>query len=135
MEHLPIPGVTFTTLDRGGDYLAKLQQLAQALDTSITAFNNQIDATQTATQIKAQVQELAQEMVALAQQAVSDAQAISESGLPSQTGKAGAVFITNGATSAWRKTDGTEGAVVNIAAVALLQDKLDDIELFALAGL
>lgn len=131
MEHLPIPGVAFTTLDRGGDYLPKLQQLAAAIDTTVAAFNNQVDAAETAEIIKGQVEEL----LLLAVQAVAEAQAISESGLPTQAGKAGAVFVTNGANGSWKKTDGTEGAVVNIAAVEGLQAQLDDIELFALAGL
>jgi fructose-1-phosphate kinase PfkB-like protein len=130
MERLAAPNVTFSTLDRGGSYLVKLQQLATAIDTSIAAFNQQVDAAATAEGIKAQVQEL----VALAQQAVTDAKAISDSGLPNQTGKAGAVFVTNGAASAWKKTDGTEGAVVAIAAVAGLEDRLTEFEIYALGG-
>lgn len=36
---LPLPSVNFTVDDRGGQYFAKLQQLAAAVDASITAYN------------------------------------------------------------------------------------------------
>lgn len=52
MEHLSVPGVTFTTADRPANYMHKLQELCSAIDATVTAFNSQVDAAQTAEQIR-----------------------------------------------------------------------------------
>lgn len=43
-EPIPLPGVQFTVNDRGGEYYNKLQQLAAAIDSSITAYNAAVAA-------------------------------------------------------------------------------------------
>lgn len=43
-EPIPLPNVSFNVGDRGGEYFTKLQQLAAAVDSSITAYNAAVAA-------------------------------------------------------------------------------------------
>ncbi len=128
MTALVKPAVVFDVTDRGGDYFAKLQALAGAVDTAFDAFNQQIVAAETAEQIRVATAQLH----AQTQQLVADAVAITQSGLPAQAGRAGAVFVTNGAAANWKKTDGSEGTVLHISAVAGINEKLAEIEVYAM---
>jgi len=127
-QQLIAPGVVFSAANKGGDYLAKLQQLSTAVDTAFVAFNEQLAAAGTVEQIRAATAQLH----AQTQQLVAQAVAITQSGLPAQTGRAGAVFVSNGTTADWKKTDGTDGAVVHINAVNGIAEKLAEIEVFAM---
>lgn len=127
-EPLTAPGVVFSADNKGGDYLQKLQQLSVGVDTLFEAFAAQLAAAQTAEQIRVATAQLH----AQTQQLVADAVAITQSGLPAQAGRAGAVFVTNGATANWKKTDGSEGTVLHISAVAGINEKLAEIEVYAM---
>ncbi len=41
---LPVPGITFATTDRGGQYMGKLNAIAAAIDAAIGGFNMQLQA-------------------------------------------------------------------------------------------
>lgn len=110
---LPLPGVSFTVDDRGGQYFAKLQQLAAAIDTCVAAYNASVNAGVDASDYLQQVQDLQgqivlslQEAIAEMQQIRNDTQVISASGLPSQTGNANKALVTDGDTLAWGHTWG-----------------------------
>jgi len=127
-QPLNAPGVVFSAANKGGDYLGKLQQLAGAVDTAFAAFNAQLAAAGTVEQIR----QATAVLHAQTQQLVAQAVAITQSGLPVQTGRAGAVFVTDGNVASWKKTDGSEGAVVHIDAVTGVAEKLAEIEVFAM---
>jgi len=77
---MQVPGVKFNTGDKGGEYLAKLKQLSDAVDAAITQYNTQVQAANDAQNYKTAIEQLQ-----------SNIQAISESGLPSQSGHANKV--------------------------------------------
>ena len=129
-ESLTPPGVVFSAQNKGGDYLARLQQLAAGVDSVFAAFNQQLIAAQTAEQIRVATAALHAQTLQL----VADAVAITQSGLPAQAGRAGAVFVTNGNTATWKKTDGSEGTVVHISAVQGINQKLSELEVYAMGS-
>lgn len=110
---LPLPSVNFTVDDRGGQYFAKLQQLAAAIDTCVAAYNASVNAGVDASDYLQQVQDLQgqivlslQDAIAEMQQIRDDTQVISASGLPAQPGNANKALITDGDTLAWGHTWG-----------------------------
>ena len=123
------------------DYIQKLNQMSQqagdvqaAKTAAETARNQAQQAVTNATnagaaevaKAAAEVAKAAAEVTKAAGHA-ANAQVISQSGLPSQSGKAGHVFKSNGTVANWEQ--------LQIADVSGLQARLDDLELLALAGL
>lgn len=115
------------------DYIAKLNQMSQQAGDVQQAKADAEVARASAEQAvlnaqnagAAEVAKAAQE-VAKASQHAENALVISQSGLPSQAGKAGRVFKSNGTVAGWEQ--------VQISEVVGLQDRLDELELLALAG-
>lgn len=124
MSAIPAPNVIFSVADRGGEYFAKLQQLAAAVDTSIAAYNLAVAAGVDAGSILGEVQALqealnaaiADGLSAMQQQgaeiigeaiAIRDAtQMISESGLPSTAGKKYRALTVGAAGIEWAQVSG-----------------------------
>ncbi|MFN4056212.1 MAG: hypothetical protein ACK4GU_15240 [Alishewanella aestuarii] len=124
MSAIPAPNVIFTVADRGGEYFAKLQQLAAAVDTSIAAYNLAVAAGVDAGSILGEVQALqealnaaiADGLSAMQQQgaeiigeaiAIRDAtQMISESGLPSTAGAKYRALTVGAAGIEWAQVSG-----------------------------
>lgn len=134
MEYLPIPGISLTTLDRGGEYLLKLQQLAAAIDTTVQAFNSQVDAAQTAEQIreatalmKSQVEQIQSEM----NEALAAAYAAI--GTAGDTATYARQFLTSRKIGQ-KNFNGTADIRLDIADVDGLAGRLDDVEIYALGG-
>jgi len=92
---MQVPGVKFNTGDKGGEYLAKLKQLSDAVDAAITQYNTQVQAANDAQNYKTAIEQLQ-----------SNIQAISESGLPSQSGHANKALVSNGTATAWLHLSG-----------------------------
>lgn len=112
-EPIPQPGVQFSVNDRGGEYYTKLQQLAAAVDLSITAYNAAVAAGTDASGYLQQIQELQVQInnaMAAAIEEVSqirdNTQAIAEGELPVQTGQQNKALITNGANIGWHHLSG-----------------------------
>lgn len=121
---LAVPGVNFSVNDRGGEYFAKLQALAQAVDASIAAYNAAVVAGFDASSIKEQVlllqaqmqqqslnalaelQLAGAEIIAQAEQVRDATQIISESGLPSTAGQINKSLTVGAAGVSWAHTSG-----------------------------
>lgn len=111
-DPIPLPSVRFLVADRGGEYFAKLQTLATAIDSAISAFNLSVavgaDATQTLEQIIAKKQsfDAAGEQLLQAVTTIRDeTQAISASGLPPTEGQLAKVLTVTESGLAWLSTE------------------------------
>ena len=112
-EPIPQPGVQFSVNDRGGEYYTKLQQLAAAVDLSITAYNAAVAAGTDASGYLQQIQELQaginQALAAAIEEveAIRDStQAIAEGDLPAQAGNKNKVLTTSGSGIGWSYVSG-----------------------------
>jgi hypothetical protein len=129
------PGVEFSASNKGGDYLAKLQALSAAVDLSFAAYNAQIGEAVTAEQIRQATDALRLQTVALVAQAeIYVQQAYAAIGAAGDTATY-AVQLQNTRTIAGQPFNGTQNVVLSTANITGLLDRLDEIELFALAGM
>lgn len=123
--------VVFTLGDK--DYIQKLNQMSQQSGDTLAAKQA---AEQAALQAGLAVQQAqsagaaevskAATEVAKAAAHAANAQAIAQSGLPAQSGKAGCAFVSNGSSANW--------TALTPADVSSLPEQLSDLELLALAG-
>lgn len=129
------PGVEFSASNKGGDYLAKLQALSAAVDLSFAAYNAQIGEAATAEQIRLATEALRQQTVALVTQAeIYVQQAYAAIGTAGDTATY-AVQLQNIRNIAGKPFNGTEDLELSAADITGLSARLDEIELFALAGM
>ncbi|MCT6700928.1 hypothetical protein [Rheinheimera sp. 4Y26] len=129
------PGVVFSAANKGGDYLAKLQLLAQGVDTAVNAFNAQLEAAETADQIRLATAQIKND-VQVIQTEINQALAAAYAAI----GTAGdtATYATQLVTArliGQKPFDGTANIQLDTGDITGLQEKLDDIELTALMGL
>lgn len=129
------PGVVFGATNKGGDYLGKLQELAAAVDLSFAAYNAQIGEAATAEQIRQATELLRLQTVALVAQAeIYVQQAYTAIGAAGDTATY-AMQLVNTRTIAGKPFNGTQNVVLSAADITGLNARLDEIELFALAGM
>lgn len=129
------PAVEFSAANKGGDYLAKLQELAAAVDLSFAAYNTQIGEAATAEQIRLATEALRQQTVALVAQAeLYVQQAYAAIGAAGDTATF-AVQLLNIRTIAGKPFNGTQNVELSAADITGLVARLNEIELFALAGM
>lgn len=131
--------LVFTLGDK--DYIQKLNQMSQQSGDTQAAKHSAELAAATAQQAvqdarnagAAEVAKAAAE-VAKAAGHVADAKAIAETGLPAQAGKAGAMLVTDGNRTYWRKSDGSDGPVVAMAAVSGINEKMEELAIYAIGA-
>lgn len=122
-DPIPLPSVQFSVADRGGEYLVKLQALAHAIDSAISAFNLSVaagtEATQTLEQIIAtqqsfdnasaqllqDIDEAGTQLLQAAMAIRDETQAISASGLPPTDGQLAKVLTVTESGLAWRSIE------------------------------
>ncbi|WP_337840520.1 hypothetical protein [Rheinheimera sp.] len=129
------PGIGFSAQDKGGDYLPKLQQLAAAVDAAFDAFNLQLEAAQTAEQIRVATAQIKSQVEAI-QGEINHALAAAYNAI----GTAGDTATYARQLQTARKIgnklfNGTADVELELSDVTGLTQRLDDIELMALAGL
>ena len=108
-ELMPVPStedITFVTTDQGHQYLDRLNVLGVVCKTAIEAYNAQIQAGNDAAEALQAAIAANTVQQANNDKAITEQQAISETGLPLQTGQANKVFTTNGKSGAWRHASG-----------------------------
>ena len=122
------PGVVFSANNKGGDYLAKLQQLASGLDTLFTTFNAQLLAGEVAEQSLAEITSIQGQIEN------SLAQAIALIGTAGDTATY-AVQLQTTRTINGKSFNGTQNVNIGMADIAGLNQRIADVELLALAGI
>lgn len=122
------PGVVFSAENKGGDYLAKLQQLASGLDSLFTTFNAQLLAGEVAEQSLAEITAIQGQIEN------SLAQAIALIGTAGDTATY-AVQLQTARTINGKPFNGTANITINIADIPQLDAQLAKIKMFALAGI
>ncbi|QFU23722.1 hypothetical protein FM038_017125 [Shewanella eurypsychrophilus] len=96
-EPLPSLDIKLENSDVGEVFKNKINALVEGLNLNRTEFNNQLAAAI----LSEDYSELSKTYRDTAEQHMLSAQAISESGLPSQAGKNGRALITDGTVTAW----------------------------------
>lgn len=143
------PNVEFSAANKGGDYLAKLQLLSQAIDTTCLAFNAQIAAAQTAEQISEAVSQMLEATNALVIEAQGYVtQVYNAIGTAGNTAQFATQLLTS-RTIAGKPFNGTQNVVLaatdvgarpaswvpQISDVPGLSAELRKIKLYALSGI
>lgn len=122
------PGVVFSANNKGGDYLAKLQQLASGVDSLFVSFNAQLQAGTLAEQSLAEISEIQLQIGAALTQAIA---LIGTAGNTSTY----AVQLQTARTINGQSFNGTANITINIADIPQLDAQLKKIKMFAVAGI
>lgn len=94
-NYRPTLGETTTFVTKMANMQTDLESFATALNQFATEMNQDLSAAN-------QAKQFAEAAKGIAEQAKKDAQAIAESGLPSQTGNKNKVFTTDGTNGSWQ---------------------------------
>lgn len=140
------PGIEFSAQDKGGAYLPKLQQLAAAIDSAFDAFNLQLEAAETAEQIRQATAQIKSQVEAI-QGEINDALAAAYNAI----GTAGDTATYAKQLQTARKIgnkpfNGAADVILDLTDITGLAEhlqsfesgvntRLDEVELLALAGL
>lgn len=100
------PNVQFEVNDRGGQYLQKLRDLAQAVDDAINEYNLAISAGTDSQQTYDDLIQFVGQKIAEMEGIRDQTAAISESGLPEQAGQENKALTSDGEHFSWQHTSG-----------------------------